>query len=103
MSKKRLVAISVCIAALLGVSSGAVSAGEVTGPPGSENSKSTGAPDNANSNCAYSGLNDFDPVEGQNVSKVQTVADAWKYYGFPHGFNGTSGACRGGTNEGRQK
>lgn len=102
MSKKR-VAISVCIAAFLGVSSGGALAGEVTGPPGSENSKSTGAPENSNSNCSYSGLNDFDPEEGQNVSIVQTVADAWKYYGLPHGFPGLSGACHGGTNENRQK
>lgn len=103
MSKQRAVAVSVCVAAFLGLSSGAVVAGEVAGPPGSENPKSTGAPANANSDCAYSGLNDFDPEEGQNASKVQTVADAWKFYGLPHGFNGTSGACRGGTNAGRQK
>ena len=102
MSKKRLVAISICITALLGVSGGAL-AGEVSGPPGSGNNNSTGAPDNANSNCAYSGLNDYDPAEGQSQSIVQTVADAWKYYGLPHGFPGTSGACHGGTNESRQK
>lgn len=103
MSKKGLFAISVCVATLLGVSGGAL-AGEVRGPPGTvDNTNSTGAPDNANSNCAYSGLNDFDSEEGQNESIVQTVADAWKYYGLPHGFNGRSGACRGGTNESRQK
>jgi hypothetical protein len=103
MSNRRLAVSSFCIAVFLGAASGAAMAGEVTGPPGSEQSKSTGAPDNANSNCAYSGLNDRDPEEGQNVSIVQTVADAWKYYGLPHGFPGTSGACHGGTNESRQK
>jgi hypothetical protein len=103
MSNKRLAVSSFCIAAFLGAASGGALAGEVTGPPGSEHSKSTRAPDNANSNCAYSGLNDYDPAEGQSVSIVQTVADAWKYYGLPHGFPGTSGACHGGTNESRQK
>lgn len=82
---------------------GSAVAGEVTGPPGSENSKSTAAPQNANSNCAYSGLNDFDEEEGQNDSFVQVAADAWKYYGLPHGFPGTSGACHGGTNPQRFK
>jgi hypothetical protein len=102
MSKKRA-AITVCLAAFLGVCSAGAVAGEVTGPPGSEHSKSTAAPDNSNSNCSYSGLNDRDPASGQNESIVQTAADAWKYYGLPHGFPGTSGACHGGTNESRQK
>ena len=101
MSKKRLFAI--CVTTLLGVSTGGALAGEVRGPPGTEDAKSTGAPDNSNSNCSYSGLNDYDPEEGQNASIVQTVADAWKYYGLPHGFPGLSGACHGGTNESRQK
>lgn len=99
MSKQRL--ITVCMAALLGAASGAAVAGELAGPPGTGTGKPTGAPDNANSACAYSGLNDMDPETGQNSSIVQTVADAWKYYGLPHGFPGTSGACHGGTNESR--
>ena len=65
------------------------------------NTNETGAPANANSNCAYSGLNDFDTSEGQNVSQVQTAADSWKYYGLPKGSPGTLGLCKGGTNEGR--
>jgi hypothetical protein len=103
MGMKRLVAISVCVAAFLGISSGGAFAGEVAGPPASNDPKTTGAPENANSNCAYSGLNDYDPEEGQNASFVQTVADAWKYYGLPHGFPGTTGACHGGTNHSRDK
>lgn len=89
---------------LLGVAvMGSAVAGEITGPPGSEKSKPTAAPQNANSNCAYSGLNDFDEEEGQNDSFVQVAADAWKYYGLPHGFPGTGGACHGGTNLQRDK
>ena len=93
--------ISVGMAAVLGVASGAAFAGELAGPPGTGDGKQTGAPENANSACAYSGLNDMDPATGQNASIVQTVADAWKYYGLPHGFPGTGGACHGGTNENR--
>ena len=74
--------ISVGMAAVLGVASGAAFAGELAGPPGTGDGKQTGAPENANSACAYSGLNDMDPATGQNASIVQTVADAWKYYGL---------------------
>ncbi|WP_145985483.1 hypothetical protein [Marilutibacter maris] len=91
------------LAVLVAVAVAPAMAGEVSGPPGSDNPRTTGAPANANSNCAYSGLNDFDPDEGQNESIVQTAADAWKYYGLPHGFPGLSGACRGGSNEAREK
>ena len=105
MSKTRLFAISVCAVTLLGVSTIGF-AGEVSGPPGTvDNQNYTGARENANSNCAYSGLNDFDPEDpvGQIDSFVQTAADAWKYYGLEHGFPGKFGACRGGTNENRTK
>ena len=99
--KRLLIAASAAV--LVSAASG-VFAGEVKGPPGTlNNTNETGAPDNANSNCAYSGLNDFDTSDGQLASIVQTVADAWKYYGLPHGFPGTSGACHGGTNPDRQK
>ena len=73
----RLLAITVCTAGLLGVSASAALAGEVKGPPGTQNNTNdTGAPANANSNCAYSGLNDFDLSDpgGQIVSQVQTAA-----------------------------
>ena len=103
MSKQHLFAISVCAVALVGASVGAAFAGEVKGPPGTvDNTNATGAPENSNSACSYSGLNDYDPLEGQNESIVQTAADAWKYYGLPFGFPGTAGACKGGTNENRE-
>ena len=102
MGKQQWFANSVC-AVLVGVA-GATLAGEVKGPPGTvDNTNYTGARENANSNCAYSGLNDFDSTDpGQSLSIVQTAADAWKYYGFEHGFPGKDGACKGGTNENRQ-
>ena len=102
MRKQELFAI--CAVMLAGACAGEAFAGEVKGPPGTEdNTNYTGARENANSNCAYSGLNDYDPLDGQNESIVQTVADAWKYYGFEHGFPGWGGACHGGTNENRVK
>ena len=103
MQKLLLLAVSASALVLIGLSTGGAVAGEVAGPPNSEDPKPTGAGNNANSNCAYSGLNDFDPEEGQNARHVQTAADAWKYYGLPHGFPGLFGACKGGTNESRDK
>jgi hypothetical protein len=80
-------------------------AGEVKGPPGTlDNTNRTGAPDHANSACAFSGLNDYDSgdPEGQTVTQVQTAADSWKFYHLPKGtpgtFFGDAGFCRGGSN-----
>lgn len=90
---RRLLIVATCVAVLL--AAGAAFAGEVKGPPGTENNTNvTAAPAHANSACAFSGLNDFDEHEGQNVSQVQTAADSWKFYGLPKGFVGV--ACRGG-------
>ena len=95
---KRLLVIAIAIA-LLGV--GTAIAGEVKGPPNTiNNTNTTGALDHAKSACAASGLNDFDPAEGQNVSQVQTAADSWKYYGLPKGSPGTFGLCRGNVSGG---
>jgi hypothetical protein len=81
-------------------SAGAALAGEVKGPPRvPDNTNDTGALDHARSACAASGLNDFDPHEGQNVSQVQTAADSWKYYGLPKGAPGKLGLCRGNAAE----
>ena len=102
MGKQYMFAIPVCAVVLL-VAAGGALAGEVKGPPGTvDNTNYTGARENANSNCAYSGLNDFDSSDpGQISSIVQTAADSWKIYGLEHGFPGKDGACRGGTNENR--
>jgi hypothetical protein len=105
MGKKVLLALAVCTA-VASLSAGPALAGEVKGPPGSAetaqpggNPDKTGALDHANSACAASGLNDFDTLEGQNVSQVQTAADSWKYYGLPKGAPGKLGLCRGGAEE----
>ena len=93
---RRLLVAATCAVVL---SAAGAFAGEVKGPPGSSAGE-TGAPAHANSNCAYSGLNDGDTTEGQNASHVQTAADSWKFYGAPKGTPGQ--ACRGGSNEGRE-
>ena len=100
---KRRLALAAFVSALVG---GLAFAGEVKGPPGTlDNTNTTGAPSHANSACAYSGLNDMDDEEGQNVSQVQTAADAFKFYGLPHGVQGKGipeagvpGLCKGGSN-----
>jgi hypothetical protein len=102
MAKKTLLAAVFCSAVFAGGGVSAALAGEVKGPPGSlataqpgGNPNETGALDHARSACAASGLNDFDTLEGQNASQVQTAADSWKYYGLPKGSPGTLGLCRG--------
>ena len=106
MSKRSLLAVVACTVAVAGVSVSGALAGEVKGPPGSVdtireggNPNKTGALDHARSACAASGLNDFDSLEGQNVSQVQTAADSWKYYGLPKGAPGKLGLCRGNAEE----
>jgi len=81
-------------------------AGEVIGPPGTPGVPGSAQPDDstaalahANSACAASGLNDMLVDQGQIVSRVQTAADSWRYYGLPKGSPGTLGLCRGGTGQ----
>ena len=93
---RRLLVAAASVALLVGAGASAAFAGEVKGPPNQpNNTNETGALDHARSACAASGLNDFDPAEGQNVSQVQTAADSWKYYELPKGAPGTLGLCRG--------
>lgn len=94
---KRIAATMVLATLFLAGSATSAFGGEVKGPStfGQRNTNLTGALDHAASACAASGLNDFDPAEGQVVSKVQTAADSWKYYGLPKGAPGTLGLCRG--------
>ena len=105
MSKRSLLAVAACAAALAGVGASGALAGEVKGPPGTQNNTNeTAAPTHANSACAFSGLNDYDLLDpGQLLSQVQTAADSWKYYLLPKGAPGTLGLCKGGTNEDRLK
>jgi hypothetical protein len=100
--RKRFAA-AVCVTVLAGLGPSPALAGEVKGPPGTvDNTNYTAARTNANSNCAYSGLNDLNPLYGQTVSQVQTAADSFKYYGLSPGVEGTAGLCQGGTNANRQ-
>jgi len=71
-------AAAICTALVVGLSAGAALAGEVTGPPGtpdvafSGSGNETGAPAHASSICAYNGLNDMNPAQGQIHEIVQT-------------------------------
>jgi hypothetical protein len=95
---KSVLAAALFTATLIGGSSGAAFAGEVTGPPGtpgvagSGSGVRTGAPAHSQSICSYNGLNDMNPAQGPIKSIVQT----------PHtqGSPGEAGhgTCAGGTN-----
>ncbi len=98
MGKKRLLAVAVCAAAAAGFSANAALAGEITG-----NGESL-EPLNANSICAYSGLNDdptgIDPSNGP-PGRVQSFGQDVKLGLIdPTAFN-PGDACRGGSNPDR--
>jgi hypothetical protein len=100
---RKTFATAMCAAIVAGLSASAALAGEVAGPPGtpgvafSGSGKQTGAFSNANSICAFNGLNDMNPNQGPIDSIVQT----------PHtqGSPGEAGhgTCAGGTNFERTK
>jgi len=98
MGKKRFFAAALCAAVFAGGSVSAALAGEVAGPPGtpgvpfSGSGKSTGAPEHANSICAFNGLNDMNPDQGQIDSIVQTPHNQGSPGDAGHG------TCAGGTN-----
>jgi hypothetical protein len=98
MSKRRFFAAALCAAVFAGGSVSAALAGEVAGPPGtpgvpfSGSGKSTGAPEHANSICAFNGLNDMNPDQGQIDSIVQTPHNQGSPGDAGHG------TCAGGTN-----
>ena len=77
---KRLVAVAVCVFALLG--SGNAFAGERGG-----NGEQTGAPDHAGSICAFSGLEDFDFEAPVQPGVTQHPA--------PGDLQGGDNACKG--------
>ena len=78
LQTKSLVAAALFTVALVGGSSSAAFAGEVTGRPGtpdvpfSGSGVRTGAPAHSQSICSYSGLNDMNPAQGPISSIVQT-------------------------------
>jgi len=105
---KRLLAVALCSAAVVGIGTSAALAGEVKGPPYQGNpvsggivtpENSTAAPAHAKSLCAFSGLNDYDSdPPGQNDRQTQTPKDS-PFPGAPGlGFEVAPGvvvSCRG--------
>jgi hypothetical protein len=91
-------AAAACAAVLAALSASAALAGEVAGPPGtpgvpfSGSGKSTGAPTHANSICAFNGLNDMNPLQGQIEFIVQNPHNQGSPGDAGHG------TCAGGTN-----
>lgn len=91
-------AAAVVVVVLIAVGIATAFAGEVQGPPGtpgvagSGSGNRTGAPAHANSICAYNGLNDMNPNQGQIDSIVQTPHNQ----GSPG--DAGKGTCAGGTN-----
>ena len=106
---KRLLAVATCVAALGGLGANGALAGEVTGPPGTPNvpfsngGKPTGAPEHANSACAFSGQNDMNPDQGPIGFHVKSPGQNVRN-GGPSGIPGHGGVpgfpigCRGGSN-----
>ena len=92
--RKTWITAAACALAVAGIGSTSAFAGELTGT-----GQPTGAPEHANSFCAYSGLNDMIPEEGQTTRRTQTPKDGPA--GAPgHGIPGTpfANGCHGGTN-----
>jgi hypothetical protein len=95
----RRLGLAVSVAAVvMSLTVGAALAGEVTGPPGtpgeafSGSGVRTGAFENANSICAFNGLNDMNPDQGQ----IDEITQNPHNQGSP-GEAGR-GTCAGGTN-----
>ena len=104
MSKKSFLTAALCAAALAAGGVTAAFAGEVKGPPGTGpvtggNTNTTAAPAHANSICAFSGQNDYDPLEGATDFHVQSFGIDVSGKGDPadpHVFN-PGVACNGHT------
>jgi hypothetical protein len=85
-------------AVVMSLTVGAALAGEVTGPPGtpgdpfSGSGVRTGAFENANSICAFNGLNDMNPDQGQ----IDEITQNPHNQGSPG--DAGHGTCAGGTN-----
>jgi hypothetical protein len=95
----RRLGLAVSVAAVvMSLTVGAALAGEVTGPPGtpgeafSGSGVRTGAFENANSICAFNGLNDMNPDQGQ----IDEITQNPHNQGSPG--DAGHGTCAGGTN-----
>ena len=71
MRMRRLLAVASCAVAVVALGAGSAFAGEITG-----NGKPTAVASHvANSLCAFNGLTDLNPDQGQITSRVQTPRD----------------------------
>jgi hypothetical protein len=100
MLRKAFIATAIGTIAIVGMSSSAAFAGEVTG-----NGKPTAGPAHANSICVFSGKNDDPtaPLDGSGPNGPGGVAQSFGQdvklgLANPHQFN-PGDACRGGSNE----
>ena len=92
MSKTLLLVAALCAVVVAAIGASSAVAGEIKGPPYQgppvaggigDASNSTAAVTNGHASiCAFSGLNDFDSLEGQTTKQTQTPADG------PHGAPG---------------
>ena len=102
MRGRSIFATALCAVAMAGIGSAAAVAGEVTGPPGtpgeigSGSERPTGAPEHANSICAFSGQNDFRAENGQIEFHVQSPGQEHRLGNTPPGIPGK--ACKGFSN-----
>jgi hypothetical protein len=101
--RKKLAAVT-CTVVIAALVPSAALAGEVKGRPGtpgvpnSGSGDETAAPDNANSICAFSGLNDMVPGEGPIDFIAQSYGQDVRTGAIsPHVFN-PGDACQGGSN-----
>jgi hypothetical protein len=96
---RRFLLAAALAAAMVVASAGAVFAGEVKGPPGSDPENYTAARTHANSICAYSGLNDYpDGSQSGPPGQVQSWGQDVKSGLYsPHDFT-PGDACGPGTN-----
>jgi hypothetical protein len=108
MRFKSLLAAAGCTAAAAGATASAAFAGEITGPPGTPGIEGsalggpTKAPANANSFCAFSGLNDMNPEQGPIDRRTQTPKD-FAPGDAGHGNEFFPMGCKGGSNLARDK
>jgi len=107
MSKTLLLVAALCAVVVAAIGASSAVAGEIKGPPYQgppvaggigDASNSTAAVTNGHASiCAFSGLNDFDSLEGQTTKQTQTPADG--PHGAPgHGLEVAPGvfvSCRG--------
>jgi len=107
MNKRSLPAVALGAAALVAFSAAPAFAGEVKGPPGTGpivggSQNFTGAYTHSHSACSFSGLNDYDPLEGHVSFHVQSYGiDVAGKGEEPFGQPGRGEInCRGGSGPG---